>query len=264
MPESAPAAASKPFLRMDGRFPDCGSQHWVSHLPFWAVTHLTIHGADGWPGVFVALSAARLQQLRVLDIQFPYSCDTRDEAVSLDSNLRLTHLYMADSSFKRYDFAHCTSLVSLNIMHISDMKPALSLPPFLTRLCLHGTLPASRDPELQNLDKLVSIKLGGRASGIDTTRQLPSLPYSTTELDLWDGLLTSLQQLTRLTNLKKLSMPDRPTQQQLHIILQLRQLRWLDVIGCQGMFQVCALVRCKEWHCYCQFMSCIAICLHLL
>ena len=74
---------------------------------------------------------------------------------------------------------------------------------------------------------------------MDITRQLPSLPYSTTELDLWDGLLTDLQQLTRLTNLKKLSMPDPPTTQQLRIIRQLRQLRWLDVTGREGMFCCC-------------------------
>ena len=32
--------------------------------------------------------------------------------------------------------------------------------------------------------------------------KLPALPHSVTELDLWNGLLTDLQQLTRLTNLK--------------------------------------------------------------
>lgn len=69
------------------------------------------------------------------------------------------------------------------------------------------------------------------------------LPYSMVELVLWHALLTDLQELTRLTDLKKLIMPVPPTQQQLHIIRHLRQLRLLEVTGRAGMFIICF---CKQ------------------
>ena len=237
--DTTSANISKPFLRMDGRFTVWGIQDWVSKLPFQALTHLTVHQAERWPDALFDLPESDLQHLRVLDIRFPHSCSSSSVPVKLKSKVNLTDLYIADSSHLIYDFAQCTSLASLSITHKVSVKPCISLPPFLTRLCLHNTLSASTDPRLHTLDHLIEVKLGGRVTSTDITRQLPSLPSSTVKLDLWDGLLTDLQQLTRLTNLKKLSLPDAPTEQQLQIIRQLRQMRWLDVTGRQGSFSCC-------------------------
>ena len=228
----------KPFLRMEGSL-SCDDQRWISVLPFAALQHLTLSGAQVWPGVFSSFSESCWQCLTVLDVRFATSHDasifSRDRAIVLDSRMRLRELYIADSSHLSYDLAQCTTLRVVGIIQKGPTKPALHLPPFLTKLTLHNVLSKSTDLGLAGLSDLTSIKLGGRVAGIDVTRQLPCLPQSTAELDLWDGLLTDLQHLTRLSNLKKLLMPDPPTEHQLQIIRQLRQLRHLGVTGRAGM-----------------------------
>lgn len=113
--ESAPAKASKPFLRMDFRFATCDAEVWGLQLPFWALAHLTIHEAPECPGVFVVLNALDLRHLRMLDIHVSAFSDATDRTALLESKLRLTHLCIAGSSCQSYDFAQCTILVSLNI-----------------------------------------------------------------------------------------------------------------------------------------------------
>ena len=228
----------KPYLRMDDGLP-CDDHRLISMLPLAALQHLTISIIQEWPGMFSILDESCWQCLAVLDVRFATSHDasifSTDRAIVLDSRMRLRELYIADSSYLSYDLAQCTTLRVVGIIQKGPRKPALHLPPFLTNLTLHNILSRSTDLGLAGLSDLTSIKLGGRVAGIDVTRQLPCLPKSTTELDLWDGLLTDLQHLTRLTNLKKLLMPDPPTEHQLQIIRQLRQLRHLDVTGRAGM-----------------------------
>ena len=234
VPASAHANVNRPFLRMDGNFASCGID-WVFQLPFQALAHLTIHKAQEWPSVVFDLLDSGVQHLRVLDIRFDDWLQTSSTPISLDSKMNLTDLYIAGTSSPSYDFAQCTTLCSVNIIHKASFIPVVSLPPFLTSLCLHNILSASKGPELHTLDDIVNVKLGIRVTSTDAIWQLPRLPISVLELDLWDCSFTDLRQLTRLTNLKKLSMPDAPTEQQLHTIRQLRQLRWLNVTGRQGM-----------------------------
>lgn len=229
---------TKPFLRMASKLP-CDNQKWISMLPFAALQHLTLYDAQVWPGVFRTFHESCWQCLTILDVRFATrshaSIFSTDMAIVLDSRMRLRELFIVESSYLSYDLAQCTTLRVLGIVQKGPRKPALHLPPFLTELTLHDVLSCSPVPGLAGLSDLRRIKLGGRVAGIDVTRQLPSLPQSTTELDLWDGLFTDLQQLTRLTNLKKLLVPDPPTEDQLQIIRQLRQLRHLDVTGREGM-----------------------------
>ena len=231
----------KPFLRMDcGENTHCGTQTWTFEAPFFILTHLTICDADKWPGVFEFLSD--LHQLLVLDLRFVpglyQNSSPACRVVSLNSTAKLTELYIAYGSYITYDLAHCTTLSVLGLIQKGE-KPALHLPPFLTKLYLFNILSASTDLGLDTLSDLTSIQLGGKVTGTDATQQLPPLPPTVVELDLWDGVLTDLQQLTRLTNLKKLSMPDPPTKQQLHVMRQLRQLRHLEQTSRHGMLYVC-------------------------
>ena len=225
-----------PFLRMDGRLPYC-DQNWNSELPFAALQHLTISGAHVWPGAFSYRSQSCWPNLAVLDVRFATHARSPPNVVlSLDSRIRLRELYIAESSYILYELAACTTLRVVGILNKEARVHILQLPPFLTDLTLHNVL--SRDTPLgllPGLSELTSIKLGGSRRGRNCTTQLPSLPQSIVELDLWDGLLTDLQQLTRLTNLKKLLMPDPPTEDQLQIIRQLPHLRHLDVTGRAGM-----------------------------
>lgn len=73
-------------------------------------------------------------------------------AVSLGSKMKLTELYVAHNTYLLYEFAQCTTLSSLNIIHEGASDPDLSTPPFLTRLCLHNMLSGSIGVVLQNLD----------------------------------------------------------------------------------------------------------------
>lgn len=137
-----------------------------------------------------------------------------------------------------YDFAQCTTLCSLNIVHKGFSKAAVSIPPFLTRLCLNNVMPGTTDLDLHHCDDIVIVKLGGITADSSATRCLPILPCSTVELELCGTCVAylNLQELTRLTNLKKLTMPDPPTQQQVQTIRQLHQLRWLNVYCQLGDF----------------------------
>lgn len=186
----------------------------VSVIPklFYAVTHLSLE-APIWPAVF-GLNEVDLPLLRILDVSFFYTPGLLPDmnVVALSPQLNLAELYIMDSCNSSFDLVKCTSLRSIGITHKGPVKPALGLPPFLTKLCLDNILSASSDLQLDGLQDLSSILLGGRVASTDVTRQLPSLPQSVIELDLRDGLLTNLQQLSRLTNLKKLFMVDAPNE----------------------------------------------------
>lgn len=216
--------------------PVCGIEADIEQMPFGAVTHLTM--SDTRKELLLRLNQMDLPHLQKMDIHFPaYDYDPISPAVAfhLNPQWHLTELSFSHSLFLSYDFAQCTSLVSLGISHRSPERPPLSVPPFLTQLSLHNTYSASMEHSLHQLSNLVSIKLGGSPTNTDVARQLPSLPQSLTQLHLWDGLFTDLQQLSRLTNLKKLFVPQIPTPQQLQCIRQLRQLRHVEVTGCKGM-----------------------------
>ena len=223
----------KPFLRMDGRLPYC-DQNWNSELPFAALQHLTMSGAHVWPGAFSYRSTSCWPHLAVLDMRFAtHARLSLNAKLSLDSRIRLRELYIVESSYIWYELAECTTLRVVGILNKDAIAHILQPPPFLTHLNLYNVLPRYTAPGLlAGLSDLTSIKLGGRRGG---TRQLPSSPQSIVELDLWDGVLTDLQQLTRLTNPKKMLMPDPPTEHQLQIIWQLPHLRHVNVTGRAGM-----------------------------
>lgn len=222
-----------PVLRMESELVvTCPNTPWLEFIPFAALTHLHVRQASHFPWFYSKPNASGLQCLTVLDITFDMIINR--EPIKLDSKCLLHELYLHGGSFVCYDLAEVTSMVRLSITHRDRVKPKLTLPPHLTWLCLHNTLAASTDPSLTRLEDLSSLKLGGRVVGADVSRKLPSLPPSLVSLDLWDGLITDLQELTRLTNLKRLIKPEAPDQQQMSVIRRLRQLRRLEVTKRQG------------------------------
>ena len=101
----------------------------------------------------------------------------------------------------------------------------LTLPTSLERLCLHNVLREGAHPELHLLSNLEHLKVGAQAKVDNYMTCLPRLPASLLKLDLLDGGITNLGQLTLLTRLKKLGMPLPPNAQQMSVIKRLRQLR---------------------------------------
>ena len=83
-----------------------------------------------------------------------------------------------------YDLSQCTTLSVVGIIHKGE-KPALHLPPYLTKLYLYNILSAGTELGLDTLSDLTSIHLGGKVTGTDATQQLPPLPSTVVELDLW-------------------------------------------------------------------------------
>lgn len=92
-------------------------------------------------------------------------------------------------------------------------------------------MPGTTDLDLHHCGDIVIVRLGGITAGVSATRRLPILPCSTVELELYGTRVDylNLQELIRLTNLKKLTMPDPPTQQQVQTI---RQLTSAEVAEC--------------------------------
>ena len=224
---------AKPLLRMVSGFVALSpTLPWLDFLPPAALTHLHVTLASRFPWLYSSPNASALQLLTVLDVTFDNTVDR--QPIRLDSKCVLHELYLCDGRCEEYDLAQVTSLVKLGITHWGQGKPKLTLPPHLTWLCLHNTLAASLDPNLTCLEELCSLKLGGRVAGANISRKLPCLPPSLVSLDLWDGLITDLQELTRLTDLKRLVMPEPPDQQQMSVIKRLRQLRRLDITTRQG------------------------------
>ena len=233
-----------PSLQVEGQFPHFGYQHWIETLPTTALTHLTIQNAHVWPLPLLLDSKGQaLPNLVYLDISFASLVSTC-LYISFPVGFKVRELYIAGASYDTVDLAECTSLTSLGIIHKGHELPSLvALPTSLERLCLHNVWKADIYPELGLLSNLEYLKLGGRAGSNGIMNRLPELSPSLLELDLWDGVVTKLDQLTLLSRLKKLRMPSPPTPQQLSIIKRLRQLRHIVVTTHEGMRKLLRLPK---------------------
>lgn len=223
-----------PTLQVEGQFPHFGHQHWINTLPMTALTRLTIQTAHVWPLPLLLDSKGQaLPNLLYLDISFASLVST-SRAISFPVGSKLQELYLAGTSCDDIYLADCTSLTSLGVLHRGFVLQHLHLPTSLERLYIHNVLKAYMNPCLSLLTNLKYIKVGGRAATKGIMKCLPDLPPSLPNLDLWDGVVTNLDQLTLLTRLKKLTMPLAPSPQQLSIIKQLRQLRHIEVTTHEG------------------------------
>lgn len=219
----------KPSFQVEGHFSHV-AQHWINTLPVTvALTHLTIHSPSPW---FLGYSGQALPNLVYLNMAFVMSSG---KCITFPVGSKIQELYIGSTSCDTVDLAECTSLTSIGIIHIGPELPALGLPSSLQRLCLHNVLRAGTYLHLCLLNNLKYLKVGGRASTKGIMQRLPELPPSLHKLDLWDGVVTHLDQLTLLTRLKNLRMPIPPTSQQLSVIKQLRQLRHIEVTTLEGI-----------------------------
>ena len=242
-----------PSLQIEGQFPHFGYQHWTDTLPMTALTHLTIQNAHVWPlSLFLDSKGQVLPNLLYLNISFA-SLVSSCHHISFPVGSKVQELYIAGTCFDMVDLEECTSLTSLGIIQAGYELPGLvSLPTSLERLCLYNVLKAkveTQDPELHLMTNMVYLKVGGRATNKNIMKRLPQLPPSLLELDLWDGVVTELDQLTLLTRLKKLRMPSPPTPQQLSIIKRLRQLRHIEVTthaGTASLLPVWIRLHCNR------------------
>ena len=231
------------IMQLDGFFPHVGSEHWLQTMPLFAITHLTISDSLHWPlGLVFNPKAAALPNLLFLDVFFSPVVTFGMDRIRIPAGSRLQELYVGGTSCAFADFTACTMLTSLGITHRGLVLPILDLPASLERLYLHNVLKADTDPQLCCLSKLTFLKLGGRAITKGIMSSLPELPPSLLELDLWDGAVTKLDQLTLLTKLKKLTMPLPPTCLQAPFIKQLRQLRHIEVTTHEGIHIISLLV----------------------
>lgn len=226
----------KPVLQVEGRVPKSGHQYWLQTLPLLALTHLTILHAHFWPvPLFLSSHSKTLPHLLFLDISIAPTVTHFSTFISFPEGYNLQAFYLSGACCASVDFAACTTLTSLGIIHKGHELEALNLPTSLERLYLHNVLKADIDPQFCRLINLSYLKLGGRAVSKGIMNCLPELPNSLCELDLWDGVVKQLDQLTLLTKLKKLTMPSPPSDQQLVIIKQMRHLRHIDVTTLAGM-----------------------------
>ena len=225
----------KSMLQVEGQFPHFGYQHWVQNLPLVAVTHLTIFDAHKWPvALFFDGKGATLPNLQFLDVSFASLVSSDMDGISFTAESNLRELYIAGTSCTSVDLAACTSLTSLGIIHRGHEMPSVALPISLQRLYLHNVLRRGSNANLGSLSNMQSLKLGGQAATKGAMKELPELPSSLVELDLWDGLVRGLNNMSLLTNLKKLTMPLPPSREQLQDIKRLRQLRHINVTTHQG------------------------------
>ena len=224
-----------PLLQFEGQFPHFGYQHWVQTLPLKVLTHLTIHDAHKWPiALFFDANSATLPNLQFLDVSFASLVSSDMDGISFGSDSNLRELYIAGTSCTSVDLADCSALTSLGITHRGHETPSVSLPTSLKKLYLHNVLREGTNADLASLSDLQYLKLGGRAATTGAMRNLPDLPQTLIELDLWDGLVRGLERMTSLTNLKRLVMPLPPSAEQLPVIKHLRQLRHVDVTTMEG------------------------------
>jgi hypothetical protein len=225
----------KPLLQVEGQFPHFGYQHWVQTLPLKVLTHLTVHDAHKWPmALFFDANSATLPNLQFLDVYFASLVSSDMDGINFSSDSNLRELYIAGTSCTSVDLADCSALTSLGITHRGHEMPYVSLPTSLKKLYLHNVLREGTNADLASLSDLQYLKLGGRAATKGAIRHLPELPQTLIELDLWDGLVSGLEKLTLLTNLKRLVMPLPPSAEQLPVIKHLRQLRHIDVTTMEG------------------------------
>ena len=240
-----------PSLQIEGQFPHFGYQHWTDTLPMTALTDLTIHNAHVWPvQLFLHSKGQVLPNLVYLNISFA-SLVSSCHHIRLPLGSKVQELFITGTGFAVVDLKECTSLTSLGIIQGGDFPGLIVLPTSLHRLCLHNVLKAKgemQDPELHLITKLVHLKVGGRATNQCIMKALPQLPPSLLKLDLWDGVITELDQLTLLTRLKKLRMPSPPTPQQLSIIKRLRQLRHIEVTTHKGIASLLPVLICLHCH----------------
>ena len=110
-------------------------------------------------------------------------------------------------------------------------EAVLALPSSMISIALVSPAASIAVPSLQGCVGLRSVSLGADITCDKDLRQLPALPQTVTHLALSHHHITGFQQLTRLTDLRELHMPQPPTEQQLLIIKQLRQLRNLEIIA---------------------------------
>ena len=208
------------------------SQHGpVAVLPGYALTSLYLQQVRGWPDRLFSASFWAQHKLQVLYIQFSV-CPLRTTMV-LSPGCCLKQLYLTKSRATMCDLAACISLTALGIQHMSVDDAVLVLPSSLLSMNLISVAACITMPQLEGCVGLTHVLLGGDLTsyGIGRyDRQLPALPQTVTHLTLWNAHITGLQQLTSLTNLRKLRMPRPPTQQQLLIIKQLRQLTDLEIM----------------------------------
>ena len=231
-----------PSLQIEGQFPHFGYQHWTDTLPMTALTHLTLQHAHVWPlSLFLDSKGQALPNLLYLNISFA-SLVSSCHHISFPVGSKVQQLYIAGTCFDVVDLEECTSLTSLGIIQAGyELPGVVSLPTSLERLCLYNVLRAkveTQDPELHLMSNVLYLKVGGRVTNKNIMKRLPQLPSSLLELDLWDGVVTELDQLTLLTRLKKLRMPLPPSPQQLSIIKRLRQLRHIEVTTHEGTYGV--------------------------
>ena len=251
----------KPVLQVEGRLPRSGHQHWLQTLPMLALTHLTISEAHAWPlPLFLDSRSEALPHLLYFDVSIASAVTLNPTKITFPEGCSLQEIYLSGISCASVDFAACTALTSLGIIHRGHQFPALDLPTSLERLYLHNALKADADPQLHRLTNLLYLKLGGRAVSKGIMKYLPELPPSLHELDLWDGVVKQLDQLSLLTKLKKLRLPSPPTSQQLAIIKKMRHLKHIDVTTLTGADipgLPCLPVGCGSTH------ACLTRCLSL-
>ena len=212
----------RPSLQVEGVL--CHQQNWVHTLPVTALTHLTIQYGRKWLLAW-SLEFEVLPNLLYLDISF-LSHQPAGQDIRFPIGSELQELYIRDTQCAVVDLAGCTNLTSLGITYAAGYAVQdLTLPTSLERLCLYNVLREGAHPELHLLSNLEYLKVGAQAKVDNYMTCLPRLPASLLKLDLLDGCMTNLGQLTLLTRLKKLGMPLPPNAQQMSVIKQLRQLR---------------------------------------
>ena len=228
--QSASHDLGKPVLGLEGQFPHFGYQHWMNRLPLTLLTHLTIFDAHKWPiAFFLNGKNNALPNLQVLEVSFASLVSSDMDGITFPADSKLKELYVSGTTCSFVDLSACISLVSLGIIHRGHEAPAMYLPTTLQKLYLHNVLRQDVVTDWLCLCSLTFLKLGGRAAKKDALRALPELSEKLLDLDLWDGCVTTLDNLSILTNLKKLSMPSAPSPEQLAAIKQLRQLRHIEV-----------------------------------
>ena len=212
----------RPSLQVQGEL-RC-QQNWMHTLPVAALTHLTIQYGRQWLLAW-SLDFEVLPNLLYLDITLQ-SHQSADQNISFPASCKLQELYIRGTQCAIVDLAECTNLTSLGIMYEAKYTlQDLWLPTSLARLCLYNVLREGSHPELRLLTNLEHLKVGAQDTAGNCMNHLPRLPPSLLKLDLLDGAMTNLDQLTLLTRLKKLGMPSLPNTQQMSVIKRLHQLR---------------------------------------
>ena len=204
-------------------------QNWINTLPATALTHLTVQYDRKWLLAW-SLDFERLPNLLFLDIEL-LSYQSASQDIRFPAGLELQELYIKGTQCAVVDLVGCTNLTSFGITCVSGYAmQELGLPTSLERLWLHHVLREGSQPDLRLLTNLEHLRVGARANTNGYMDCLPRLPPSLLKLDLMEGGMTNLDQLTLLTRLKKLGMSSLPSIQQMSVIKQLHQLHYVHEI----------------------------------